>query len=562
MIIMWPKNTYSNLKRVREIFSIFIKYGFYNPLQQMGLLKYLKIHPLRRNISAGKEELNRGQRVRMALEELGPTFIKLGQLLSTRRDLLPKDIIEELEHLQDRVSPLSFEEVKNQLERELKGSIDKVFLDFSTEPLASASIAQVHRATLKSGQKVVVKIQRPDIEKDISADIGILEEIALFLDHRTKYGKLYNFTNLTKDFKRSLYKELDFRLEEKNIETFRENFKNNEYISFPFTYKAYTTKRVLTMELIGGDSLRELENIPDGRMDKKFIAKKLSLSILEQILKNGFFHGDPHPGNIKVLPNNHIVFLDMGIVGKLGDEKRVQFFKMLSGITLKNSKLIVQAINDIGYMGEIVDLKKLESEIDRLKDQYLEVPIEEIEVGEVLNEIFQLAFQYHITIPNEFAMIAKALIILEGLIGKLDPTLNMIEIAKPITQDLVFDIYSPKRIGKEIGENILDYGKLFMELPSSILNVLNRFNYNDVHLWLRFKNEEKMLKSFNKMTNQLSFSIALLALSIVIGAFVVGMSLQGKAFGAFGINFVSIGLIASVLMGLWLFISIIKSGRF
>ncbi|MCR1898299.1 AarF/UbiB family protein [Irregularibacter muris] len=559
---LWPRNTYGNLKRVKEILGVFIKYGFYNQLNQLGLLKHLRVHPVRKNLSNDKDHLARGQRVRMALEELGTTFIKFGQILSTRRDLLPADIIVELENLQDDVAPISFEMIKKIIEEELQGELQDLFWNFEKKPLATASIAQVHEAQLKDGKRVVVKIQRPEIEKNISSDIGILEEVASFLDHRTKYSKLYDFTALARDFKESLYKELDFHNEARNINIFRKNFKNNKNIFFPLVYEEYTTEKILTMEYIQGNALRDIESSGGKNFNPVIIAERLTTSILEQILRDGFFHGDPHPGNIRVLSENRIVFLDMGIVGQLGEKKREQFFRMIVGITLRNSKLMVQAISEIGTMGESIDFKRLEKEIDRMKDQYLEVPLKEIQIGKVLNEIFLLAFQYHITIPNEFAMLVKTLIILEGLVAKLDPSLNIVEIAQPITQKLLLDIYSPKKLAKDMGGSILDYAKLFRELPGSFLNILNKFDKKETQIVVHLKNEEKIIKTINKMANQLSFSVALLALSIVISGFIVGMSLQGNAFNIIGINFVKIGLMASVAMGLWLIVSIIRTGRF
>lgn len=557
-----PRNRYNQIKRLREIAGVFIKYGFFNQLQQLGLLKYMKVYPLRKSQREENETLTRGQRLRLALEELGPAFVKLGQILSTRREIIPADVISELENLQNQVAPISYGEIKKQVEGELEGSLSELFLEFKKTPLAAASIAQVHRASLKNGKKVVVKVQRPGIQKKIAADVTIIEEVAVFLDNKTKYGKLYDFTALARDFKKTLFKELDFRIEARNINIFQKNFRNHKDILFPSVYQKYSTKKVLTMDFIPGVSLGKVEALKKRKLDPVLLARRLTHCILEQILKDGFFHGDPHPGNIRVLSDNRIVFLDMGIVGKIGEEKRIQFFKMIAGITWKNSKLIVQSISELGAMEEQVDLKQLEGEIDTLRDEYLEIPLNDIQIGEFLNEIFQLAFQYKIRIPNEIAMIAKTLIILEDIVSRLDPTLNILEIARPITKQLAKDVYSPKRLGRQMGENILDTGKLIAQMPSSLLNILKRLERHDLNMIVNFKNEAQIIKTLNKIANQLSFSIALLALGIVISGFIIGLSFQGDGFGLLGNTFVTLGLLVSIMMGGWLIISIIKSGRF
>lgn len=562
MISLRTRNPYNHLKRIQEIFSVLIKYGFYNQLRQIGLLRYLRVYPLRKRSRAINEKLNRGQRLCRALEELGPAFVKLGQFLSTRHELLPQDIILELNNLQDRVTSIPFEKIKELVEEELQGNIEDLFLEFDKTPLAAASIAQVHRASLKNGENIVLKIQRPNIERVIYSDLAIMEEIASYLDHRTRLGKLYDFTSFAKEFRKLLSRELDFRIEERNINTFSEHFKEDENIIFPYIYKEYCTKKILAMEYIEGYSIRNVQSLRENNLEPNIISKRLCTCILIQILKNGFFHGDPHPGNIKVLPGNKIVFFDMGIIGRISEERRFQLFKIITGITLKNSKLIVQGISELGDIDERMDIKGLERDMDGLWAQYLEVPLREIKMGEFLSEVLKMTNRYKLRIPNEFTMIAKTLITLESIISRLDPQINIMEIAQPITKELMGEMYSPQRIKQMMGEGLLDISKFVKEIPSSLLNLLHRLDKNDTHLLLQFKNEERIVKTLNKIANQLSFSVALLALSIVISGFIVGLSLQGDAFSPFGSIFVTLGLIASITMGLWLIISIIRTGRF
>lgn len=514
-------NRYKRIKRYREIIFVFIKYGFGTLVDRLGILKYLNIK--RKVIDNKENELinrSRGERLRLALEELGPTFIKLGQILSTRQDFLPQDIINELGKLQDAVPAFSFKEVKSQIEIELDERLENLFLDFSEQPLAAASIAQVHSAKLKTGQQVVVKVQRPGIERIIELDLNILKDLAWFVEKHSKYGMLYDFSEMVKEFEKTINNELDFRIEGENAEKFIENLSKDKNIAIPSIYWLYTTRRVLTMEYIDGIRLNDFELLEKEGIDRKFIARNLAKSISEQIIRDGFFHGDPHPGNIMVLPGNKIAFLDFGMVGKLTRERKNQFLKMLTGIAYKNSKLIVRSLIDLDAMDRRTDIKKLEKDIDILRDKYLEIPISEMKIGEVFDEIFDLAFKYNIKIPNEFTMLAKTLVTLEGLVEKLDPGLNILEIVKPVAKKHMSDIISFEKIGREIVEVVFDYSKLLKDIPSIILDFFRKMEDVDFTLHHEFKSVDKILKHFDRIANRISFSIVLLALSFILSGLI------------------------------------------
>jgi len=470
-----------------------------------------------------------------------------------------------LEKLQDAVPAFSFEEVKSQIEIELDERLENLFMDFNEQSLAAASIAQVHSAKLKTGQRVVVKVQRPGIERNIELDLKILEDLAWFVDNHTKYGKLYDFSGMVKEFEKTLKSELDFRIEGENAETFKENFSKDKNIVIPSIYWLYTTRRVLTMEYINGIRLNDLRVLEKEGIDRKLIARNLAKFILKQILSDGFFHGDPHPGNIVVLPGNKIVFLDFGMVGKLNKERKNQFLKMLMGIVFKNSKFIVQSLIDLNVMARRSDIKKLEKDIDILRDKYLEIPVSEIKVGEVFNEIFGLAFYYNIKIPNEFTMLAKTLVTSEGLVEKLDPGLNILEIAEPIAKKHMFNIISIEKMERKILEGALDYGKLIKDFPSLMLNFLRKMEDEDFTMYFEFKSVDKILKYSDRIANRVSFSIVLLALSFIISGLIIGSGMaanMGTEVYFFNLSILKFGLFIAVLMILWLIFSIFRSGRF
>lgn len=563
---MIPINRNKNIKRLQHIIQVFVKHGFGTLIDQTGLLNHLNLGKkiLQKVGKNESEKHTTGQRLRLALEELGPTFIKFGQIVSTRPDILPQDIIKELEKLQDSVPPISFDEVKKVIEEELDDSLCNIFPYFDEKPLAAASIAQVHLARLLSGKQVVVKIQRPNIDKVIDVDIKILKDIAYFIDHHTKYGNLYDFGKMVEEFENTLKNEMDFMIEGENTETFRKNFKKDQYATFPYISWIHTTKRVLVMEYIDGIKLNDFEALEKAGLDRKTIARNFSNSILNQILRDGFFHADPHPGNIMVLENNVIAFLDLGMVGKLSEDRKNQFLKMLLGITLRNSKLIIEGIINLEAVKTTINTKKLEKEIDILRDKYLSIPLSEIKMSEAFNQIFSLAFSYNIVIPNEFTMLAKTLITLEGTVEKLDPDLSVLEIAEPIAEKLMIRLFSPEKLGKEVLSELMDYGNLTRKLPSYLLNLLEKAENDDISISLIFKDFEKIIKLTNKISNRISFSIILLAVCIVIAGILIGSGISantGTESYLLNIAILRIGLTLAAVIVVVLTISILRSNN-
>ncbi|GAB6118166.1 AarF/ABC1/UbiB kinase family protein [Thermoanaerobacter brockii subsp. lactiethylicus] len=555
-----------HLRRYREIVFVFIKYGFGAIIDNIGILKHINVRRkiLKQTNDENIAKLSRGERLRLALEELGPTFIKMGQILSTRPDILPKDVIKELEKLQDKVPAFSFDEVKSVIQNEFGESLEEAYAEFEPTPLAAASIAQVHMAKLWSGKTVVVKVQRPGIEKIIAQDMRILEDIAKFVDNHTKYGKLYNFTKMVEDFKKRLEEELDFRIEGENAEKFKKNFLKDKKVKIPSIIWTHTTRRVLTMEYIDGIPLNDFNAIDEAGLDRGAIARNLAKSVLNQILRDGFFHGDPHPGNIMVLEDGTIAFLDFGMVGSLSPERKRQFSKMLLGIVYKNSRMIIESIIDLNAVTLNVNMKKLEKDINNLRDRYVEIPLEKLKVGEVLNGIFDLVFSYNIVIPNEFNMLAKSLITLEGIVEKLDPKISVLEVAKPIAKQLIPKMFSTQHMKEEIINATMDYSRLIKELPSFLLNFLRKTEEENYAIELKIRDLENLEKRVDKVFNRLSTSIILLALSIVIAGILIGSGMSANA-GAemYKLNgiILKIGLAIAFVIVLGLAISIFRSGR-
>ena len=501
---------------------VFAKHGFGTIIDKLEIATYLKLN--KKNIINGEKEkikLSVGERLRLSLEELGPTFVKLGQILSTRSDLFPKDIIEELEKLQDTVSFLPFEEIRTQIENEFGKKLEELYLEFDEKPLAAASIAQVHLARLKSKQQVVVKVQRPGIERTIDLDLKILEDLALFIDTKTKYGKMYNFSKSVEEFSTTIKKELDFRIEGEHAEKFEANLINDKDVAVPGIFWDLTTSRVLTMEYIEGISLSNLTAVKKEGHDLRLMSKTLIESIFNQILRDGFFHADLHPGNIMVLPNKQIVFLDLGMVGILSDERRKQFLKILIGVTTKNSKIVTQALLELNAVPVRSNIKKMENEFNLLRDKYSSIPLEEIKIGEIFSEIFSVARTYNLIIPSEFTLLAKSLVTIEGLIEKLDPELNVLEVADPLTRKLMIKMFSVSDISSTVMESSLDYYKLLKESPSFLVNFFRKLEDDDFVLNHEINGLDKLFSKRDRVLNHISLSIILLGLSIIITGMII-----------------------------------------
>lgn len=494
---------------------------------------------------------------------MGPTFVKMGQMLSTRPDLLPKDIRCELAKLLDQVPPFPFMQVQAVIEHELGRPLAEIFLHFDPEPLAAASIGQVHRARLHTGEEAVVKIQRPGIEGIIAVDLEILHAIAQLAEKRTTWGQLYRVGDLVEEFHRTLLQEMDYLAEGRNAERFRQNFAGEDTVYIPKVYWEDSTSRVLTMEYVAGVKVGDIARLKQQGKDLKRIAHNLSRVILQQILVDGYFHADPHPGNIAVLPGETIALMDFGMVGRLSEERQRQLVRLVLGLVRRNSGQIARAVAEMGVIGREVDMEGLRRDVDRVRERYYEVSLSQVKLGEAVGEILDLAFKYRIRIPTEFGLVAKALITLEGIVAELDPAFSIVEVAEPFGRRLMRDRL--QHLWKEFGEYAWEVGDIFFGLPRRMDRVLEQIE--DGRLTLRLEHAElrETLSRLDRIGNKLSFSVALLGFSIVIAGLVVASALAagtGEGFLWIRLPFLEIGFVLAVVMGGWLLLAIFRSGRF
>ncbi|MGN7300182.1 ABC1 kinase family protein [Ferdinandcohnia sp. SAFN-114] len=552
-----------HFQRYRDIVAAFSRNGFGFLIKELGLLELLSL-PKRLFVEDYPEIHTKtlGERVRLFLEELGPTFVKMGQIASTRPDLIPADIIHELEKLQDRVPPFSFQEVKTIIEQELGGAIDSVFEEFHESPLAAASIGQVHFAVLNSGERVAVKIQRPNIRNIIETDLEILQELAMLAELRLNWAARYQIRDMVEEFSMSLRTELDYTIEGRNAEKVDKQFENDPKIRVPKVYWDYSTQKVLTMEYVEGKKLNEIKKNDFKGYNCKVLAERLVRAIFHQILIEGFFHGDPHPGNILALPGEVIVFMDFGMVGRLTPEMKSHFASLVISMMRQSTDGVIKAITRMGLVPDDVNMQRLRSDVDQLKEKYYDVPLSQVSLGEAVNDLFSVAYQHHIQIPADLILLGKTLLTIEGTVEQLDPELSIIKVAEPFGRQLLKERYHPKKVAENVLNHLFEYAEILTELPKSIQELTSVLKKGKMRMEITIPELDLFLTKLDRISNRLSFSIVLLAFSIIMVGLIIGSALSRQSTLLWNIPAIEIGFGVAILMFLWLLYSIFKSGRF
>ncbi|MCD6219888.1 2-polyprenylphenol 6-hydroxylase [Candidatus Calescamantes bacterium] len=555
------KQKIHNIQRLNQILWVLVKYGFGYIVDRLHIgekligRKLVRRGPLKR---LDIFDMPASVRLRKVLEELGPTFIKLGQILSTRPDLVPLEFSEEFKKLQDKAPVFEYEKAKKIVEEELKSPIDELFDEFSVKPIAAASLSQVHLGKLKKGEKVIVKVQRPNVERIIKQDIEILYTLAKLAEKYIEESKLYNPVEIVDEFRKAILKEIDFNTEASNIDRFRRNFKGDDTVYIPKVFHNLSTKRVLTIEKIEGIKVTDVEKIEKSGLDRKKIAINGANAVLKQIFVDGFFHADPHPGNIFVLDNNRIAFLDFGMVGRIDEETKSQFANILQAVIERDAPTIIESFIDMGMVEEDMDIKKLELDVADLVDRYYEVPLKELRMEGLLGEIINVVSQNRIKVPPNLYLLAKALITVESIGRELDPDFDMVTKMSPFVKKLFWHKYNPKLITKDIQKTILALADFTKTFPKEITKVLNKIKKGVLKIEFEHKDLEHLILRIHKASNRISFSVIIAAL--IIGSSIIMQTDKGPLFLDFPV-FGIFGFLIAGIMGLWLAISILRSGK-
>lgn len=558
--LLRTRRRYKHLKRYREIVEVFLRHGFGYTAERLDLVHLI---PLRRRLKradalAGPPRGNPGTRLRHAFEDLGATFIKLGQLLSTRADLLPPDIIAELAHLQDDVPPFPPDQAVAVIERELGRPLAAAFRAFDEVPLAAGSVAQVHRAVLHTGEEVVVKLQRPGVAEQVRTDMEILAGLARVVQERLR-PEFVNVAELVDEFRRSITLELDFTHEGRNIERFRDQFRDDPHVLIPRVYWDFTTERMLTMEYVRGVKALDLEELERLGIDRRRVARVGAEAFLKQVMVYGYFHGDPHPGNIFILADDRIAYVDFGVVGRVTAEAKEMLADLFIGIIRRDMERVVSAMIRLGAVDEETDLRPLRKDILDLIDRHYGKSLKEIKAATILGECFELARRHRLRLPSDLLLLGKALVTIEGMGQRLDPDFNVIEIAEPFARRLLAERYDPRTVAGRISSRAAHWADLAVQLPDRVDNILRQVEKGGLRIQFVHRGLDRLIHRLDVITNRMALAVVIA--SLVIGSSLIIQSSAGpliRGLPAMGV----IGYVAALCLGVWLVISILRSGRF
>lgn len=518
-----------DLQRLRDITAVVVRNGFGQFLDKTRIWEVLGVREKHR-LSPDEERRSTARRFKDMLAELGPTFVKLGQILSSRPDILPADFIIELSKLQDEAAPLPLEIVLKQLEAGLGKPAAELFAWIEPQPLASASIAQVHRARLHpapdaprtegggapQGEAVVVKVQRPGIEESIRSDTDLLFYLARFLEGVIEETGVYTPTGIVTEFRQAMLTELDFENEAKNVEEFAKNHAERPYVAIPRLFRSHSCKTVITLEEFRGARMAEVLKRPD-KYDHKALAKNIIEASFHQLFTDGLFHGDPHPGNLFLLDDNRIALIDFGLVGRLSKQMQEAIILLVLSISLRDPDTVARLLYKAGIPDERINLHQFRSDIHDILERYLGVKLSEIDSATLLDDLLDLALKYKIKIPKEYAVLSKAAATVEGLIRVLDPDLDVVEVALPYAKQLLFARYAPGSMSGGALRGLLQLQGFLQDTPGQLSQILMDLEGGKFHVTV--KNEELQKLNTNVKALGVLFFMGSIASGLVAGSF-------------------------------------------
>ena len=552
--------TYRHLNRYRHILAVLLKHGFGGVVESLKIDQYLEVglQLISKKRTPREEPLTRPQRLRMALEELGPTYIKLGQVLSTRPDLIPVEFTDELSKLQDSVPPFPFADAEIIIQRELGAPSSDVFDHIDIEPAASASIGQVHRARLKNGEEAAVKIQRPGIRAVIEVDLEIMLHLATLAERHVEELALHKPVTIVEEFARTLEKEIDFRIEAANIDRIAQGFLNDPTVYIPAVFREFSAAGILTTEYVEGIKISNIGELDAAGYDRRLLCSRGADIVLKQVFHHGFFHADPHPGNIFALPGNVICLLDFGMVGVVDRQTRELFVELVDSVVRRNESRAAQVLLQLTRWEQPPDLRQLERELSDFMGRHLYRPLKDIEVGKLLHDLLEIATRFHLQLPPDIFLMLKAISTVEAVGRMLDPEFDMIAKAAPFIEQVLMDRFKPQRVAEDVGDLAARMLKFLHQFPKDLLDLAGLLRQQKLSLQIKHDGLEKVLATHDQISNRLSFSIVIAAL--IVGSALIVISKTPPLF--YGISLIGIiGFLAAALMGIWLLVAILRSGR-
>lgn len=551
--------TYRHIQRYRQILGVLFRHGFGDLINRLELGHSVDLGV---RTMSGKslrmDRKGRAERLRMVMEELGPTFTKMGQILSTRPDLVPADLVAELSKLQDEVPPFPFGDVREIVQAELGMPLDAVFECMEEAPFAAASIGQVHRARLPAGREVAVKIQRPGIRETVEVDLEILRDLAGLAERRIPELKLYRPVRIVDEFARIIKREMDYTVEAGNMERFARQFQDNHRVRVPAVHRAFSTERVLTMEFVSGIKISEILKLDQAGLDRKAIAERGADLVLEQVFKHGFFHADPHPGNIVVLPENIVCYLDFGMMGYVDRRSREDFADLVYGYVQKSEEKTVAALLKIVETEQEPDLGELERDIRDFMEIHLYRPLKEIRLAGLLQDFMGILSKHRLILPENMYLMIKTLSQMESLGMMMDPDFDMTEKAAPFIRRIKAERYRPGRIISGLidsGEEWLDHVR---SVPAEVRALLSQVRLGKAQIGFEHRGLESLIFEMDRSSNRIAF--ALIISSLIIGSSLIIATDIGPYLFGFPIIGLA-GFTVAGIFGIWLVIAIFRSGK-
>lgn len=548
-----------DLGRLSHLASILIRHGFGDVARRSGIARLLERagKTVRWHKDPTAPAMSTPERVRHALEEMGPTFVKLGQILSTRVDLFAPEWISEFEKLQDQASAVPFDQIRDQLAADLGADPDSVFAGLDPVPLAAGSIAQVHRAQLAGGMPVIVKVRRPGIDAVIDADLRLLRHVAELAEREWPALERFQPRALVRQFAASLRRELDLRSECRNADRIATNLARNENVVVPKVYWQWATQRLNVQAYVGGIPGRELSAVDAAGLDRRLLARRGANAVLQMVLEDGFFHADPHPGNVFYLPGNRLAFIDFGMVGRLSSERRDQLADLLYSLAQREVERAAERL--VEWAGNTqVDMQSLCLDIDSFIDGFHGVPLQQIDVGRLLGDLTALMRDHQLALPPDLALLFKAAISLEGLGRMLDPDFDMVSEALPFLQRIASERRSPRALAKTGMKSLRAAMDLALALPGDLRRLFKAMARGGVAVRVDVSHLDRAFERIDRSVSRLTIGIVTAAL-IIGSSIVMTVDTESTWLGLpfFGL----LGFLGAVVCGIWLLVSIVQSGR-
>ncbi len=549
--------------RLHEITSVLIRHGLGDVVRRAGIGGVLERAGQMinwRESMSGASQMDPPERVRMALEELGPTFVKLGQMLSTREDLFARPWIEQFERLQSQASPVPYEELLPQIESTLGCPPQEVFKDLDTTPFASASIAQVHRASLPSGAPVVLKIRRPGIERTVEADLRILEHVVSLVEANLPEARRYQPKRILGEFSRSLMRELDLAVEARHVERFAKNFSGQTAVLVPKVYWEWTSPVMNVQEYIEAIPGTDLQAIDRAGLDRKELARRGTEVVLKMILVDRFFHADPHPGNVFYLPGNRIVIIDFGMVGRLTDARRDEVVAMMSAIARRDADALMEVILE-WTVDAPVDESRLAYDLDQLLFEYADAPLKDVRISTLLREVNALLREHSVVLPSDLTLMFKALVTLEGLGRQYDPEFRLVSHLEPFLERTLAERSQPESLVRRGRQSAIQFANLMGTIPRDLSRLFTDARRGKMRVDLDLKRLDDFGRRLDDTIDRIT--IGIMTASLVIGSSIVMTIKGGPEF--FGIPLLTalglLGYLIAFFNSVWIIVSIWRANR-